>query len=171
MGDEFGPISTRELVAAVADKKIGPDTEVRKVGTDQWAPAMCVEGLFTAAKKAKDDAVRNAEARVEHEQLRWEKMTVSTSGPVFNRKCQVLDTIFAFDSSDGAAEAFAGVKEQLKRFAYDLGADAVVSCQFEYRVAVETDKGTEMIANLVGISAGHKQCVEIFAYGTAVRYS
>ncbi len=77
---------------------------------------------------------------------------------------EVLDTIFALDSNkegilSGADPniAFNGVKEQLRKKCKSMGGDAVIFCQFQYRVAV----GDGLI--------GKKQVIEIFAYGTAVR--
>jgi len=46
---------------------------------------------------------------------------------------------------------------QLREKALQIGAQAIVSCQFEYRVAI----GQSVFVN--------KQCIEIFAYGTAVK--
>ena len=77
---------------------------------------------------------------------------------------EILDTIIALDaheagyfSSAKPSTAFDGVKNQLRTIAYDMGADAVICCQFEYRVAV----GQGLF--------GSKQAIEIFAYGTAVK--
>jgi uncharacterized protein YbjQ (UPF0145 family) len=50
------------------------------------------------------------------------------------------------------------VKQQLRRSCHALGGDAVINCEFEYRVAIAP-----------GLLASN-QVVEIFAYGTAVRY-
>lgn len=77
---------------------------------------------------------------------------------------EIVDAIFALDScSEGLFrgadpnQAFEKVKEVLRKKAKELGAHAVINCQFEYRVAVAQ--------GLVG----SKQVIEIFAYGTAVR--
>ncbi len=77
---------------------------------------------------------------------------------------EVIDVIFALDSHMegfffGAADpskAFYGVKDQLRMQVIELGGDAVVSCQFEYRVAVARDSSDQ-------------QVIEIFAYGTVVK--
>ena len=81
-----------------------------------------------------------------------------------NTDCQIIDSVFAMDSSteglfSGAdpGKAFAGVRRQLRETAISLGGDAVINCIFEYRVAVSQ-----------GLM-GSKQVMEIFAYGTAVR--
>jgi hypothetical protein len=77
----------------------------------------------------------------------------------------VIDAIFALDASKEGflsgvdpGKAFAGVKSQLTSTCKRLGGDAVINCQFEYRNA------------LAGGLLGKKQCIEIFAYGTAVKF-
>ncbi len=82
------------------------------------------------------------------------------------REYEIIDSIFALDSHkegffSGAANpgtAFDGVKAQLRKRCSELEGDAVISCQFEYRNALAD-----------GIF-GKKQAIEIFAYGTAVKY-
>ena len=76
----------------------------------------------------------------------------------------IIDIIFAMDShkegiifSADPNKAFEGVKAQLTKKCKALGGDAVINCQFEYRVAV----GDGLISK--------KQVIEIFAYGTAVK--
>lgn len=76
----------------------------------------------------------------------------------------IIDVVIATDSHQAGvfsgpnpAKAFDGVKTRLRERGAELGADAIVSCQFEYRVAVAV--GTLLT----------KQCLELFAYGTAVR--
>lgn len=78
---------------------------------------------------------------------------------------QVIDVIFAFDShkegffsSASPDKAFDGVKTHLRSRCQALGGDAVINCQFEYRNAVAS-----------GI-IGSKQVIEIFAYGTVVKF-
>jgi hypothetical protein len=78
---------------------------------------------------------------------------------------EIVEAIFALDSHAGGffsgvdpGKAFAGVKDQLKRTAKNLGCDAVICCQFEYRNA------------LADGFVGKKQVIEIFAYGTAVKF-
>lgn len=73
---------------------------------------------------------------------------------------KILDTVFAGGSAkegwlSGAdpSAAFTSVKEGLRESCKKLGGNAVINCQFEYRVAI----------------AGNKQVIEIFAYGTAVK--
>lgn len=76
----------------------------------------------------------------------------------------IIDTIFAMDShkegflsTADPNKAFEGVKSQLTKKCKALGGDAVINCQFEYRVAV----GDGLMSK--------KQVIEIFAYGTAVK--
>lgn len=83
-----------------------------------------------------------------------------------NMNYQVIDCVFALDShKEGILsladpkQAFEGVRTQLRQQAVNLGADSIINCQFEYRTKAE--------ANLFG--SGHKEVIEIFAYGTAVR--
>jgi hypothetical protein len=78
-----------------------------------------------------------------------------------------IDAVFAFEGHStggflgfGAGDpnqAFVGVKRQLRKVCRSLGGDAVINCQFQYRVAV----GEGLLAK--------NQVVEIFAYGTVVR--
>ncbi len=77
---------------------------------------------------------------------------------------EIVDAIFALDScTEGVFKgadpnkAFDKVKDGLRKKANELGAHAVINCEFEYRVAVSQ-----------GIMSS-KQVIEIFAYGTAVR--
>ena len=192
MGDEFGPLTTQQLIDAVIENTISSDTEVRKDPESFWTFAMDVKGLFAAVDKKRAEyegeserlEAQRKQAEIDSEdkkRRRWENLKISTCGPLPGKEFRVIDTIFAMDSSSekegffshteaNPDDAFTKVKEQLRRYAFELGADAVVSCQFEYRVAVSTDKGVEALANWVGVSGGHSQCVEIFAYGTAVSY-
>ena len=87
---------------------------------------------------------------------------VMTSAPAGSY--EVLDCIFALDSHQekfwSAAkpeQAFDGVKQQLIIKCKELGGNAVIGCQFEYRNAAEE-----------GLF-GAKQLIEIFAYGTVVK--
>ena len=77
----------------------------------------------------------------------------------------VVDCIFALDctqetlfTSTNPALAFDGVKKQLKEQCLELGGQAVISTQFEYRSA------------LADGFLGKKNAIEIFAYGTVVRW-
>lgn len=88
---------------------------------------------------------------------------------------EVIDIVFAIDSQEqgffahilenqtgvhiGAnpSKAFQKVILQLKHQCLSLGGDAVISCNFEHRIAI-----------VKGLLGG-KQAVEIFAYGTVVK--
>jgi hypothetical protein len=59
MGAEFGPVSANELVEQAADRKISPDTEVRK-GDGAWVPASRVAGLFDRASQSKGTTSKSA---------------------------------------------------------------------------------------------------------------
>ena len=89
-------------------------------------------------------------------------MIISTGN--LNQAYTIIDTIFAMEShkesffkSADPNKAFEGVKKALATKCEQLGGNAVINCQFEYRVAVDS--------GLIG----NKQVMEIFAYGTAVR--
>jgi len=90
-------------------------------------------------------------------------MFISTGG--VNREYEVVDTVFALDSHKGGFfhgvdpnKAFEGVKKQLATKCVSLGGDAVIDCQFEYRNA------------LAQSLTGSKQVIEIFAYGTIIKF-
>ena len=76
---------------------------------------------------------------------------------------EVIDAIFELGQGEaglfatGSDEAFKKVKTQLASKCKSLGGNAVIFCQFEYRITLND-----------GLF-GKKQGVEIFAYGTAVR--
>lgn len=84
------------------------------------------------------------------------------------RPYQVIDVIFAIDSADQSAlthragvdpgAAFNKVKMRLRHQCAARGGDAVIQCRFFHRVA----DGPKFPAG--------KQTVEIFAYGTAVKF-
>jgi hypothetical protein len=107
------------------------------------------------AKKT-EEAVRNE---------RFSKIKVSTSS--VTQPFEIVDIIFAFDShkegflENGAdpTKAFVKVVNRLRSICADLGGDAVINCQFDYRYAV----GSSLVGNA-------KQVIEIYAYGTAVKY-
>ncbi len=90
-------------------------------------------------------------------------MTVVTTTDL-KQPYEIIDTLFAVDShKEGFLKeldpnkAFEGVKNQLRNKCEQIGGQAVICCQFEYRVA--TSAGF----------TGTKQVLEIFAYGTAVK--
>ena len=77
---------------------------------------------------------------------------------------RALDSVFAIEGTSGGvfqginpSAAFEGVKQQLRKQCAELGGNAVVDCQFQYRNA------------LSGGLFGKNQSLEIFAYGTAVQ--
>ena len=87
------------------------------------------------------------------------KIIVSTGD--LKQNYEIIDAIFAIDSHKeglfkGAdpEKAFTNVKNELRKTCVRLGGNAVINCQFEYRVAL--DKSS--------------QVMEIFAYGTAVKF-
>lgn len=168
MGETTGPITQAKLIAVAAEGRLDRETLVRKGKDGSWKMAVEVGGLFSKAdevRTSQQDAQRQADL---YEKTRWENMTVSTSAPPAKYDFKIIDTVFALDS-DGragvlfgktgdASAAFAKVKERLKVRAYELGADGVINCQFEYRVAV------------TGEGLASQQVLEIFAYGTAVKF-
>lgn len=175
MGEEIGPLAEAQMLEAVAKGIINADTCVRRGTTGRWWLASDVKGLLEKAKELAELQARQEERRREDaialnnaDRARWDNFTVSTSGPSPERQFEILGTVFAFDS-DGEAgiffgkqgdpgAAFARVTEGLRREGYQLGGDAVIACQFEYRVSVAGD------------GAAAQQAVEIFAYGTAICY-
>jgi putative heavy-metal-binding protein len=94
------------------------------------------------------------------------KMAIPLTTGSVARNYEIIDAIFALDSHkegflSGAADpgkAFDGVKQQLRNICQELGGHAVINCQFEYRNA------------LADGFMGKKQVIEIFAYGTAVKF-
>lgn len=51
MGEEYGPITAKELQEIAESGTISPDTLVRKAGLDDWVTADRVKGLFTPTSK------------------------------------------------------------------------------------------------------------------------
>lgn len=93
----------------------------------------------------------------------YEKPIILSTGNVY-RQYEIIDVLIAMDSSTekwfkaaDPAEAFDGVKSILCSKCRALDGDAVINCQFEYRMAINSD----VLA---------KQVLELFAYGTAVRF-
>lgn len=93
----------------------------------------------------------------------------------------ILDAIFALDcntanfffGSTNPSEAFNGVKNKLRQICLKMSGDAVINCQFEYRIALATTAAgavTALLGKAVGANISEKsQAIEIFAYGTAVK--
>lgn len=120
---------------------------------------------FAAANQA-GAAIANKKEEILTKNETLASITVSTTTPL--RPYKVLEVIFDFDShqagffSGGKAKpsvAFEKVTENLKNICFKMGGDAVVGCQFEYRVAVGES-----------IFGSNKQVIEIFAYGTVISY-
>lgn len=78
----------------------------------------------------------------------------------------VIDVVFALgshragfgQSSADARKAFFDVKEKLSDAGRQLGAEAIVHCSFDYRIAVSSG------------FLSRRQVIEFFAYGTAIRF-
>ena len=88
-------------------------------------------------------------------------MIISTTN--INDKYEVIDTVFVLQSESAedflsggidTDAAFDGVKSLLSDKAQELGADAIIGCDFEQRIANDA-LGTQVL--------------EIFAFGTAVK--
>ena len=126
------------------------------------------EKLKDEIQKAQEQAKEKraiTEADKAERNERFANIKVSTSS--INQNFEVVDIIFAFDShKEGFLEAgadptkaFVKVVNRLRSICVDLGGDAVINCQFDYRYAV----GSSLVGNA-------KQVVEIYAYGTAVKF-
>ena len=89
-------------------------------------------------------------------------MIISTTN--IHGNYEIIDTVFVLHSEEAGGflgtggidtdSAFDGVKSLLSAKAEGLGADAVIGCDFEQRIANDVTG---------------KQVLEIFAYGTAVK--
>ena len=93
------------------------------------------------------------------------KKEIIISTGTLDREFEVIDCVFALDSDrDGLlggadpGKAFRGVKEQLRKQCRQLGGDAVLDCEFEYRMSEKEG------------ALSRKMIAEIFAYGTVVRF-
>lgn len=122
------------------------------------------EEIQKAQEQAKEKRVATEAEEAERNE-RFSKIKVSTSS--VSQPFEVVDVVFAFDSHkegflDGGADptkAFVKVVNRLRSICADLGGDAVINCQFDYRYAV----GSSLVGNA-------KQVIEIYAYGTAVKF-
>ena len=95
------------------------------------------------------------------------KSEISVSTTDISLPHSIIAVVFAFDAHKegffaGANPklAFAGAVASLRDQCKQLGGDAVIGCQFEYPVAVGS-----------GFFGGSKQVMEIFAYGTVVKFA
>lgn len=96
-------------------------------------------------------------------QIPLKPILISTGN--IQRGYDVIDAVFAVAFNEetwfkaaNPSDSFEGVKEQLRNKCRVLGGDAVIYCQFEYRISVKPGVGV------------NKQVAEIWAYGTAVTY-
>jgi uncharacterized protein YbjQ (UPF0145 family) len=129
-------------------------------------------GLFDKAKEMMNEhnqKVAAEEAAEETANAEWDakyNAVVITTGDL-KRPYEVMDTVFAMDSSEAGffssanpTAAFQALNGQLRSVAASAGADAIIACQFEYRNAY-----------VDGTFGGTNQVIELFAYGTAVKYT
>ena len=109
-------------------------------------------------------AQKEEQRRLKQEQRNQAISKIILSTGNLNVPYEIVDTVITvsahqagyFDAANPST-AFDGVKTSLRTLAYDMGADAVICCEFDYRVGAER-----------GL-LGSQQFVEIFAYGTAVK--
>jgi len=104
------------------------------------------------------------EQELEHKEGEAIKDIIVTTGDI-KEPYTIIDTIFTVDNNkeeswfftwaENPMKAFGRVKMNLRRLCYKLGGDAIIHCQFEYRIALTGDK---------------TQILEIFAYGTVVKF-
>jgi hypothetical protein len=131
---------------------------------------LCPNCSRTAKVKSKHEDDEKLVAEEKQAQLESELTAgqVLLSTGEMGRPYQVIDVIFAIDSADQSAPnrlagadpgaVFNKVKVQLRRQCRAHGGDAVIHCRFSHRVAAGADL------------PGGKQTLEIFAYGTAVKF-
>ena len=137
---------------------------------DLLKDGLCPKCRGKAKEKSKHDEDERLKAEEKQEQRESElsgaQVILSTGEP--GRPYQVIDVIFAIDSADQSAFtrragvdpgiAFNKVKVQLRHQCAAHGGDAVIQCRFCHRAA----EGFHLPSG--------KQMVEIFAYGTAVKF-
>ena len=131
---------------------------------------LCPKCRLVAKAKSKheDDERQVAEEKQADQESEHAGAKIILSTGDTGRPCQVIDVVFAIDSSDqnvltrrtGAdpGAAFNKVKMQLRHQCAARGGDAVMHCRFSRRVA----EGSNLPMG--------KQTVEILAYGTAVKF-
>ena len=102
-------------------------------------------------------------SRVEH-RMDLDSVIISTGD--INNEYTILDTIMVFDYDVAGlvkniepTDAFELVKEKMRETAVDRGGDAVINCQFQFRVAV----APKLLF--------WAQAFEMYAYGTVVKKS
>ncbi len=113
------------------------------------------------------EIIQKQEGEEEEECNQAISTVILTTGDI-KHPYEILDVIVTvaahqagyFDAANPSS-AFGGIKMALRKIAYDMGANTVIHCQFEYRVGA----GQGLLSRYLG----GKQFVEIFAYGTAVK--
>lgn len=174
MGISHGPIHSSELVERLFRGTLDWDSELSNGENGPWTVACDIKGLAEGVSECgkqarnKQQADHAKELERAKEQSRWDNLVVSTGPPSAQFAYSIIDTVFAVDG-DGETRvlfgengdpniAFHKVKHRLRQRAFALGADCVINCQFEYRTAVS------------GGLLGSGQAIELFAYGTAIRF-
>lgn len=138
-GTEY-PSDFTSLKSWVLEGRISPTDQVQAPGSEEWVQIQDVPGLLVP--------ITTGDLAVPYEPI----------DAVFAIGSHSYSDLFGGPKGDPNL-AFDGVKQSLRRLCRSRGGDAVVNCQFEYRLAVSS-----------GLLAAN-QVVEIFAYGTAVRFS
>jgi len=144
-------------------------------------------------RSAAEEAQRTLELEVyerEMAELTRSLAKIVLSTGTLHRPFEVLEIVFAMDSHEqgflanmleryvgirrdvaNPSKAFDKVKLQLRHQCRELGGDAVINCQFEHRVAAaSTIPGLSAFSQTIPGIGGAKPRVEIFAYGTIVRF-
>ena len=137
------------------DRQVARDIECINCGATFY-----VEKFSEEEEEEPESQTDTVEAPAEEHPLN--NIVITTGTPPF--EYDIIDTIFVLDTLDkkvfsnsSPSAVFEGAKVQLKQRAASLGGDAIINCQFDYR-----------------ISAGHgifnaTHDLEIFAYGTLVK--
>tara|TARA_B100000029_G_scaffold235429_1_gene232578 strand:+ start:1838 stop:2317 length:480 start_codon:yes stop_codon:yes gene_type:complete len=119
----------------------------------------CSIHIKSREKKEESEFIASLEHRMD-----MDNVTISTGD--LDSEYTIIDTIMVFDYDlaglvKGAepAEAFDLVKEKLRETAVEKGGDAVINCQFQFRVAV----APKLLF--------WAQAFEMYAYGTVVKRS
>jgi hypothetical protein len=125
--------------------------------------------LASKAKSKHEDEERQvAEEKLADQESEFAGAKIILSTGDAGRPCQVIDVVFAIDSTDQSVPtrrtgadpgaAFNKVKMQLRHQCAARGGDAVLYCRFSRQVV----QGPNL--------PGGKQTIDIFAYGTAVKF-
>jgi len=122
-------------------------------------------GIFTSKEERQQK--KDEQAAKERELKEKLDRVKVTTGDV-KREYDIVQVVFNIGASSAGSfgfiaaspeKAFRSAEAQLKYQAMQLGCDAVIHTQFEHRVTV--DKGV----------VGTNQGLEVFAYGTAVKFT